>query len=1010
MRFLHRFFVLMAVLLVAASAFAQTTSSLTGTVTLEGNPVPGVTVTISSPAMLGTRSTQTDVNGNYNFGGIPPGEYTVKFELESMQTVTRQVRIGVSQTGRADAAMKLSAVAESITVTASAPAVLETVEIQANVPQKLVDDLPIGRRVQDAVLLTPGVNNNGPNAGTSITISGAPAYDSVFMVNGAVINENLRGQAHNLFIEDAVQETTVLTGAISAEYGRFTGGVVNAITKSGGNEFHGSLRDSLTNDKWTAINSKYYDVVGGTAPDRLDKSNPVYEGTFGGRIIRDRLWFFLAGRYAKLSSQRSFTASPNGNPNPPTFVFADENKRYEAKLTGQITPNHTLVASYLDIKNPQTNNCFIACYEPLNLDTQRSLPNNFYSFHYNGILTNSFLLEANYSKKKFTFEGSGGDFKDDLSNGTAYYDLQTGYFFGAPVFCGVCDPESRDNDLWTAKATYYLASKGFGTHNLVGGVENWKETRLSNNYQSASNWFINVNNSPDCDNFGSTFECRPFITAGDIIQHSPIFALSKGSDFQTRSVFANDKWDFNQHWSFNLGVRYDKNNGKDSSGAEVAKDSAFSPRLGLIYDITGNGRYRVNASYSKYVSKIAETIGGAGTNAGAPATIYYEYQGPDINGGASPTLNSAQAAGAAFAWFNALTPAQKNELIVFARVPGLNQKIGDDLKSPSVNEYTVGFGTQLTTNSFVRVDLLHRDWQDFYAVFRNRSFGIVNDQFGNRFDLGFVENSNDFERKYNAVTAQASYRPWERLNIGGNYTWSKLEGNVTAETSGSGPVSEARFSYPEFRAFAQNNPTGLLNPDQRHKLRAWVSYDLPTPIGRWNFSVLERFDSGTHFSAIGTVDTRFNATLCPTCPANANLGYATPPSNVPYYFSDRGAFTWDDVTSTDLGINYELPISRLSLFVQADIINIFNEQAQVGGDQTVFTHRTAGAGLRRFDPFTTAPIECPQGNTPAQCQALGANFQLASTFGQPLAATGGSNTNGSYQLPRTYRFSFGLRF
>ena len=237
MKFCQRFLFAASILLVVSSAFAQTTGNLNGTVTLDNNPIPGVTVTISSPALQGTRTSTTDVNGNYHFGAIPPGDYTVRFEMESMQTVTRRATVGVAQTGRADASLRLSTVAEAITVTASAPAVLETSEIQANVTAALVNQLPIGRSVQAAVLLTPGVNNNGPNAGTSITISGAPAYDSLFMVNGAVINENLRGQAHNLFIEDAIQETTVLTGAISAEYGRFTG----SLFPMGGGSFPSQL-------------------------------------------------------------------------------------------------------------------------------------------------------------------------------------------------------------------------------------------------------------------------------------------------------------------------------------------------------------------------------------------------------------------------------------------------------------------------------------------------------------------------------------------------------------------------------------------------------------------------------------------------------------------------------------------------------------------------------------------------------------------------------------------------
>src|SRR5712691_11495016 len=138
--------VLAAVLLIGTSAFAQTTSTLTGRVTMDGNPLPGVTVTISSPQMQGTRTAVTDVNGNYNFASIPPGQYTVRFEMESMQAVNKTARVGLGQTARTDSEMRLTAVAEAITVTAAAPAVLETQEIQTNVTQQLVEDLPVGRR------------------------------------------------------------------------------------------------------------------------------------------------------------------------------------------------------------------------------------------------------------------------------------------------------------------------------------------------------------------------------------------------------------------------------------------------------------------------------------------------------------------------------------------------------------------------------------------------------------------------------------------------------------------------------------------------------------------------------------------------------------------------------------------------------------------------------------------------------------------------------------------------
>ncbi|HVR39566.1 MAG TPA: TonB-dependent receptor, partial [Thermoanaerobaculia bacterium] len=480
---LRFYVVLAAVLLVGVSAFAQTTGTLTGTATLGGNPLPGVTVTVSSPSLIGTRTTVTDSNGNFTIGAIPPGEYTIKFEMESMQTVTRTTRVGLATTARVDAELKLTAVAEAITVTASAPAVLETTEVQTNITSQLVSNLPMNRDLRGTVGLAPGVTSTGP--GNAQVISGAPSFDNLYMIDGAVVNENLRGQPHDLFIEDAIQETTVLTGGISAEFGRFTGGVVTAVSKTGGNEFSGSFRDSFQSPKWTALSPN-------STARRTKNINQTYEATLGGRIIRDRLWFFTAGRYFQTNS-----ASPLFGAGAPTVPTSREQQRIEVKLTGQVTPKHSLTVSSLDIKDDQVNNFFPSAartWEVRSVDPGRSLPNSFLTAHYNGVITNSFLIEGLYAKKKFAFEQSGGDSRD-LVLGTNANDI-SGNFFGAPTFCGVCTPESRDNKNWQAKGTYYLSTKGTGTHNLVAGYDDWVSMRKSDNHQSGSDFTIGMYSSP----------------------------------------------------------------------------------------------------------------------------------------------------------------------------------------------------------------------------------------------------------------------------------------------------------------------------------------------------------------------------------------------------------------------------------------------------------------------------------------------------------------------------------
>src|SRR5215212_1209410 len=238
--------------LLASAAFGQgTTGVLTGTVTSEGAPLPGVTVTVTSPALQGERTAVTGEGGAYSFPALPPGQYAITFELSGLQPVTTTIGVTLAQTARADADLKMSTVSEAVTVTATAPAVLETTELSRNFTSEQVAMLPVRRNITDTIVLAPGVNQNGARG--NITISGAASYDNLFLVNGVVVNENLRGQPHDLFIEDAIQETTVLTGSISAEYGRFSGGVVSTITKSGGNQFSGSFRDSLSNADWIEL-------------------------------------------------------------------------------------------------------------------------------------------------------------------------------------------------------------------------------------------------------------------------------------------------------------------------------------------------------------------------------------------------------------------------------------------------------------------------------------------------------------------------------------------------------------------------------------------------------------------------------------------------------------------------------------------------------------------------------------------------------------------------------------
>ncbi len=610
-------------LLLATPAFAQgiPTATLSGKVMNDALELPGVSVTAKSPTLQGTRTTVTGASGDYVFANVPPGEYTITFTLSGFQTQSRPITLSSSQLSRLDTNMSVAAVSTTLTVSGKSESISQSPAQSTTYTGDLLGKLPTARTITAAVILAPGLNQNGPNG---VSIAGAQSTENLYTVNGVVVSENIRGQPFTLFIEDAIQETTTTTSAVSAEFGRFTGGVINTITKSGGNSFSGSLRSTFTDDAWQST-SKYRTAAGVNPQEGLFVNTviPTYEATLGGPILKDKVWFFGAGRYFDTSDAiSSLTRLTNVG-----YTSGAKELRYEGKLTLSPFQSHTLTASYLAVKHDDVNYSFPSIpVSDLASIYNRQLPQEQLAINYNGVLTNSFFVEGQYSKRKFTFENSGGVFTDPIQ-GTVFRDLANGISYNAPIFCGICGPEKRDNNNYLVKGTYFLSTQSLGSHNLVAGYDDFGGQRVSNNYQSGSN-FILISRTASIVQGQNIY---PVIDTGSstILHYWPILKLSGGSDLRTASAYLNDTWRLNNRLSFNLGVRYDKNDATDAAGNVTSKDSAFSPRLAGTFDVKGDGSLRVTASYAKYVAALQETQAGSGaTLAGAPANFYWFYDGP----------------------------------------------------------------------------------------------------------------------------------------------------------------------------------------------------------------------------------------------------------------------------------------------------------------------------------------------------------------------------------------------
>ena len=272
------------------------------------------------------------------------------------------------------------------------------------------------------------------------------------------------------------------------------------------------------------------------------------------------------------------------------------------------------------------------------------------------------------------------------------------------------------------------------------------------------------------------------------IMYFPITQSSLGTHFRTNGLFVNDNWQYGSSVTFDLGVRWDGNHGRDSGGAIVANDQAVSPRVGVAWDPSRKGAWPLTASYGQYVAALANNIANGATAAGQPSVFGFFYQGPAINTDPSQPLVSSDAAlQQIFDWFNA--DGGTNRAPFVAQVPGLATQIRGTLVSPHADEFAVGASRTLGPNGLVRVDAIDRTYHDFYTDRIDTTTGQVTDSFGQAYDLDLIQNTNAVSRRYRALVSQISLRPATRLRVGASYTLSELRGNIDGENVSSGPVT-----------------------------------------------------------------------------------------------------------------------------------------------------------------------------------------------------------------------------
>jgi hypothetical protein len=927
--------------------------------------IPGATVTATSAAMLGARESVSDSLGYYSIPALPAGDYQVKFALAGFASLVHVVRVPLGLSVEQNVSMRAAGVAETVRVVAQAPTPIAAPVVGANFTHDEIDRLATPRTIEGIAQLSPAVTENSPSI-NQVVINGAFAFDNVFMINGVDVNDNLRAQPQNLFVEDAIQETEILTSGISAEYGRFTGGVINAITKSGSNTWSGSFRVNFQNPSWTTKTPI-------ETTNRLDQLGESYEGTLGGPIAVDRLWFFGSGRYEDTDASNTLpvTLIP--------YTQNNKNKRGEIKLTGAPAPNHILQGGYLNNNTTTTNSSGALSFliDPHSLDVI-PVPNWYAFTNYRGVLGTHLLAEAQYSERRWSTGGGGTS--TTLVDSPFFAATLGPYVFNAPYF-DATDQEQRNNRQLTGSVTSHWDKAG--SHDLKSGYEWFRGQRSGGGSQSStsyvfdSDFALGATGKPLLDSTGSLIPTFvPGVSGVDFIPATRGAVLN----VDTNSLYVQDHWAMTSRWSADLGARYEHVKAESTGGLIGVDNNRIVPRLAVAYDVQGNGHHVIHATYGMYSGSYNEQQIGANSPVVNAPDLFMVYQGPAGQGrDFAPGFNLANY------------PIAPGNAFVSVPPPS-NVSMASNLKSPVVSEFTTSYGTNLGgMKGYAEATYVFRRTTSLIEDFQTTANGFT-DVVLQGIDAGLVTNkvfmNTDLDhRQYQGLIFQSRYRISNRWTVNGHYTVQlQNDGNYEGETNAVPGATSMLGNYPEAFSAARSFPDGRLQDFQRHRLRIWSTYNVGLgQMGDLSLSGLWRVDSARVYS-LSASNVPLTATQASIL---ATAGYPDAPPPGVLYFGDRGSQEFKGSGLFDTSINYNVPVFRtLRPWVKLDVYNVFNNLKEISWNTTV-----------KPDP-----------NSPKDSLGLPTGYLPGPLFGQATSTSNFPAPFSGLTGGRTFRVAAGFRF
>ena len=695
-------------ILCSGTALAQSVASGTihGTVRDQsGGVLPGVTATLSSPALQVKQLVQvTDAEGVYRFVDLPAGTYLLRFELPGFSTMIREdLRLTIGFVARVDENMKVGGLEESVTVSGQSP-VVDITSTSASVAftREMLEEVPRGRDLQNVLAMAPGVTQATIDVGgstlaqrqntASYGVSAQPKlqYEGMNIAMGADQNTPI------YFIDNSLEEVQVRTSGNDAEVS--TPGVsMVAIMKSGGNTFHGAYRGSYQPSGLQASNlNDELRAQRISAPAKL-KTFYDFAGDLGGRIIRDKLWFY--GGYAKQTKSQGtlgFAADPGPDGqyltgDEPQAYFESSLYQYSAKFSYQMSQNNRLVYAWQkgDKAQPQNGG---GRFRPLEATRDYKNPTSIQKAEWQSTVKPRLLLNALGGYVGYmTDYDAGRSFA--RADAPSRQDLETGLFTGSHV---QNQNKTRDRYQAEASASFFPERSFAGRHDFKTGVsiywdrtsDGWRNN-LAGNYVLITDRINGVSGTP--------FRIRAYNTPVRPRDNEDIYAW-----------YFKDSWRASDKLTFNLGVRWEYQHSylpeQEYAGArdfpsvfpakhvnklDVQTFNRAVPRVGVAYDL--DGKSVIKATWGQYNYILGDTFGDVFA---ATATANAVFLWHDMNGDKLWTPNE--------------TDLNVNGRDFVTITAASNAELSPDLKQPNTWETTASYERELAPSLGFRVMYINK--------------------------------------------------------------------------------------------------------------------------------------------------------------------------------------------------------------------------------------------------------------------------------------------------------------